>query len=66
MGQKTGELIGNLIVLGCFIYLSLILSGKIKSKKSIKSFENPTMLIKLVIYGGVVIFTILTIINFIN
>jgi hypothetical protein len=63
MAQHTGEIIGDLIPLAIFIYLALVINGVIVQRKPIKALENPTTLIKLGIYGGIVIFLGLIIIS---
>lgn len=59
MNQEIGGLISDVLVLGIFIYLSLILLRKVTPKKPIKAFENPTAFIKIVVFGGTIIFAIL-------
>jgi hypothetical protein len=58
----NGEIIGNLVPLGIFIYLALILRGNIKTKKNVEMLTKPTIWVKILIYGGVLVFTLLTII----
>ena len=61
MTQHSGEIIGNLIPLAIFIYLALVINGVIVQRKPIKALENPSTLMKVTIYGGIVIFLILII-----
>lgn len=63
MYQNLGEIIWNLLILGVFVYFSLIILGKVKAKKAIKAFESPTSFVKLIVFGGTIIFFLLVLIQ---
>jgi len=66
MKQSFGELIGNIIPLGILVYFGLVMKGIIKPKKDIPKLTNPTTLIKILIYGGILIFVVIVIISLIG
>jgi hypothetical protein len=59
MNQNSGEIIGNIIPLAIFIYLALIMRGVVKPKKNIPLLTNPSILARIIVYGGILIFVIL-------
>jgi hypothetical protein len=66
--QSTGQLINDLVILGIFIFMSLVVSGIIKLKpekqeKLDSLMERKGTLVKIVAYGGTIIFTLLTLIH---
>jgi hypothetical protein len=63
MFQKLGGITDDIIVLVVFIYFSLILLGVIRLKKEIGFFKTNPTISKIVVFGGVLIFTILVIVG---
>lgn len=66
--QAFGGIIDDIIVLGIFIYFSLLVSGKIKlqqerQEKFDAMMERRGTLFKILAYGGVVIFALLILIS---
>ena len=61
MFQKLGGIIGDIIPLVIFIYLSLVLLGVIRLKKEIAFFKTNPTISKILVFGGVLFFTILVI-----
>ena len=61
MNENTGKLIGNIIPLIIFIYLSLIMNGFVKPRKEIPLLTNPRMLVKIIVYSGLLVFALLVI-----
>ena len=59
MDKNKGELIGDIIPLVIFIYLALVVGGIIKPKREIPFLNNPSVLIKFIVFGGVVVSIIL-------
>ena len=64
MYQHTGGIINDVIVLMIFIFLSLKVSGVIKSKKQGIVFNKPVT--KIIIYIGTLALLILTVIDIIK
>lgn len=63
MFQKLGGIIGDIIPLVIFIYLSLVLLGVIRLKKEIAFFKTNPTISKILVFGGVLFFTILVIVG---
>ena len=66
--QSTGGLINDIIVFGVFIYLTLIVTGKVKLGESNQAkfdnlMERKGVLLKILVYAGTVIFAILILIS---
>jgi amino acid transporter len=66
--QAIGGLIDDIIVLGIFIYLSLLVSGKIKLRQERQEkfdamMERKGTLFKILAYGGTIIFAALILIG---
>ena len=61
MFQKLGGVIGDIVPLIIFIYLSLILLGIIHLKNDIRFFKSNPTISKIIVFGAVVIFAILVI-----
>lgn len=61
MFQKLGGIIGDIIPLVIFIYLSLVLLGVVRLKKEIGFFKTNPTISKILVFGGVLFFTILVI-----
>ena len=66
--QSTGGLINDIIVFGVFIYLTLLVSGKVKLGESNQEKLNNLMerkgtLLKILVYAGTAVFAILILIR---
>ena len=66
--QSTGGLINDIIVFGVFIYLKLLVSGKVKLGESNQEKLNNLMerkgtLLKILVYAGTAVFAILILIS---
>ena len=63
MNQKIGEIIWNLMVFGGFVYALLIMRGIVKTSVEVKTLQQPTPFIKILVYGGVIIFGLLVVMD---
>ena len=63
MFQKLGGLIGDIIPFFIFLYLSLVVSGVIKSESTPEKLRNPSLYIKLLFYAGTILFAALIVIG---
>ena len=63
MYQQIGELIGNIIPFGIFLYFTLMVFGIIEPKKKPRILENPSLLIKTVLVLGTIIFAVMIILS---
>jgi hypothetical protein len=63
MGQKIGDLIWNAMILAGFIYLFLIMIGKVKPAQPIKLIQQPSILVKILICLGLLCFTVLVVLD---
>jgi hypothetical protein len=63
MFQKLAGIIDDIIPLVICIYFSLVLLGVIRLKKEIVFFKTNPTISKIMVFGGVLIFTILAIVG---
>lgn len=66
--QEFGTILNDFVVIGIFIFLSLVLSGKIKlnpkKERRLRDLsKNKSRILRILVYGGTIIFTILLIHN---
>jgi len=66
MNQNIGGILGDIIPLVIFIYFGLILTGVVKSKKQIAFFISHPVLSKVLVFGGILVFTLLFVIRLFN
>ncbi len=66
MYQQIGGYIDDLIPFGIFLYLTLVLFGVIKFKKTPKFLENPPKYYKIIAVVGLVCFALLIVMRIIE
>lgn len=56
MEQKLASILWDVMILAGFIYLGLIMWGKVKPANPIKTIQQPSFLVKVLIYTGLFVF----------
>ena len=56
MAQKLGGILWDLMLLAGFVYLLLVMKGKVQPAQPVPFIQKPNIAIKIVIYAGVAIF----------
>jgi hypothetical protein len=69
--QSKGEILNDLIVFAIFIYLILLINGKVQLPKATQEKLNNLLykrgtLIKILVYAGAVLFLLLIILNLVS
>jgi hypothetical protein len=63
MSDKVGGIIWNLLLFGGFVYVFLIMRGIVKTSVEIKTLQQPTIFIKILVYAGLLLFGILVVMD---
>jgi len=63
MDQKTGGMIWNLIIFAAFVYAFLVMRGIVKTSLEIKTLQKPSTFVKIVVYGGMIVFAALIVMD---
>jgi hypothetical protein len=56
MGQKIGSIIWDLMILAGFVYLLLVMRGKVQPAQPIPFIQKASLPVKIIIYLGVAVF----------
>lgn len=66
MEQKLSGILWDVMILAGFVYLFLVMKGIVKTAQPVKTIQQPSFFIKLLIYGGLLLFTTLIVLEIIS
>jgi len=63
MGEKIGSVIWDIVILAGFVYLLLVMKGKVTPPQPIPFIQKPNIGVKVLIYAGVILFALVVILE---
>ena len=64
MGEKIGGILWDAMIFAGFVYLLLVMRGKVTPPQPVPLIQKPHIAVKIMIYAGAVLFGLLLVLEF--